>query len=404
MAKYRSIDWKQSPPHVDFLNRFKKPRSRKDQARADYLKPQLKEDVDQTIQRFVDEGVLIAPTLAEAIDGLHNKPIIEGILREHDLKSTGNKPHLIQRLVHNLPDKALALVGEHDLLICSEKAVEFLEDYDNRKREAEKLAKRESFLAFGNLDGKKAYEVYVQYQRTYGNVDVYGGGNYHAEVIEIVLKDNPQLLDHLTERNKRFLRAATAMTLLWSSEPALSWLPKDFSTIYADGTVASNLLRKYAEIRRQLIDADEEDKYEISFDDYDVDSCDLCRKHNGQIYTVNDFPELPNPKCSSEKGCQCDVRRHWEYSSWDYDDYEGESEASTSEMRQEIIFDFEKLLDFDALNEIIAKKVEEFVAENLEIKLDPVSKLRALKQMHDEGLITSKEFEETKQRILSAIN
>lgn len=406
MANYKDIDWQKSPAYIHFLGRFKNPRSRGRETQTSYLSQILKEDIDHAIQRFVDIGMLVKPTLAEAINSLHNRPPIEEMLRKHDFKSSGNKPQLIERLVEYAPEAAQSMVGEHDLLICSSEALAFLEEHEKERQSAEKVAKNQSFSALLEHDSKKAYKIYIEYQRSYGNPEMYVGGNYYAQQMDVVLQSEPELLKHLNERDRRYLRAATCMPMLWREEPSLKWLPQDFSTKYEDGDVTATLLAKYAEIQRQIGDAEKSDKLEISFDPYDVDSCELCRKFDGQILTLEEIPELPDVNCTSRKGCQFHIRHHWEsrYGNWDEDedgDYEDESDEQHSGVRAEFSIDFKKLLDLEGLEQFIAEKVEEFVKENVEIRLDPMSKLQTLKKMLDEGLITSEEFEKTKKRILS---
>jgi len=184
------------------------------------------------------------------------------------------------------------------------------------------------------------------------------------------------------------------------------WLPDDFSTTFEDGTVVSNLLQKYAEIQHRIRDAQDEDKFEISFDAYDVDSCNACKKYDGQILSMSEFPQLPSVNCTSQKGCQCYVRHHWgsRYgSSRDDEAFDDEIEDDLSENRTGITLDFSNLIDFESLEELIAEKVEEFIKENVEVTLDPLSKLRTIKQMYDESLITGEEYETLKQHILSKL-
>lgn len=404
MVNYKNIDWKKSPAYIHFLSRFRNPRSRKRETQTTYIAQNLKEDIDHAIQRFVDGGILIKPTLAEAINSLHNRPPIEEMLRKNDLKASGNKPQLIERLIEYAPEAAQSMVGEHDLLICSAEALAFLETHEEERKVAEKAAKEQAFSALLNGDGKQAYKIHIEYQRVYGNPETYGGGNYYAQEMEIVLKNEPELLRHLNEPDKKYLRAATCMPMLWREESSLKWLPEDFSTRYEDGEVAATLLAKYAQIQHRVGDADKNDKFEISFDPYDVDSCELCRRFDGKVLALSEIPELPDVNCSSKKGCQCDIRHHWEsrYASWDEDeDFDEENDEGSSGLRTGISIDFGKLLDLESLEEFISEKVEEYVKENIEIRLDPLSKLQVAKRMLDEGLITSDEYEATKQHILS---
>lgn len=403
---YKTIDWQKSPVHIHFLGRFKNPRSRGRETQTSYLSQTLKEDIDHAIQRFVDIGMLVKPTLAEAVNALYNKPPIEEMLRKHDLRASGNKPQLIERLVEYASEAAQSMVGEYDLLICSAEALTFLEAYEEERQSAEKVAKDQAFSALLERDSKKAYKIYIEYQRSYGNPEMYGGGNYYAQQMDIVLQSEPELLKHLSERDRKYLQAATCMPMLWREEPSLKWLPQDFSTKYEDGDVIATLLAKYAEIQHRIGDAEKSDKFEISFDPYDVDSCELCRKFEGQILTLEEIPELPDANCTSRKGCQFNIRHHWEsrYGNWDEDedeDYDDESDEQHSGLRAEFSIDFKKLLDLEGLEQFIAEQVEEFVKENVEIRLDPLSKLQTLKKMLDEGLITAEEYQAIKQQILS---
>jgi len=406
MPNYKHIDWTKSPAHIRLLSQFNKPHSRKRVVQYEYLTHDLKEDTDHAIQRFVDNEMLTQPTLGEIIKALYNKPPIEEILRKNNLRAVGDKSQLVARLVEQAPEAAQLMVGEHDLLVCSADALAFLEVHEQEQREAEKVAKEQAFSALLNSDGKQAYKIYTDYHRTYGNPEMYGGGSYYAEEMEVILNNEPELLKHLSERDKKYLRAATCMPKLWREEASSKWLPEDFSTIYEDGEVASNLLAKYAEIQHRIGDAAKTDKFQILFDLYDVDSCDICRKFDAQILAVRELPEFPDVRCSSRKGCQCSIQHHWE-SQYGYSEDEGDSDdeenSEGASNRRGISVDFADILELDSLEEFISERVHEYIKENIEIALDPLSKLRSLKQMLEEELITTEEYEATKQRILLRI-
>ncbi|MBK8034717.1 MAG: hypothetical protein IPK17_35480 [Chloroflexi bacterium] len=295
------------------------------------------------------------------------------------------------------------MVGEHDFLVCSSEALAFLAVYEQTRKDAEKTVKEQAFSALLNSDGKQAYKVFTDFHRAYGNSEMYGGGSYYAEEMEIILHKESELLKHLSERDKKYLRAATCMPKLWREEAPSKWLPEDFSTSYEDGEIASNLLAKYAEIQHRVSDASSTDKFHIVFDPYDVDSCDICRKLDGRILTVRELPELPDLHCHSKKGCQCDIRHHWESQykdSEDEDDFNDE-ESDGAISRSGISIDLTDLIELDSLEELVSEQVHKYIKESIEITLDPLSKLRSLKQMQEEGLITTDEYEATKQRILA---
>lgn len=399
MVDYRNIEWKESPAHVRFLGRFKNPRSRKRESQNDYLTHELKEEIDQAIQRFIDNGMLVEPTLAQAISSIHNKPPIEDMLRKHDLKVSGSKSQIIDRLIENAPEAAKSMIGNHDLLICSSGTTEFLENYEQLRQQNEKEAKKKSYKALFNGNGKLAFKTYVQFEKQFGNGNSASSYNYYGEQMDIILEHTPQLLAAFDERNQKYLRAATCMPLIWRDEVVTKWLPKDFATPYEDAEVACNLLSRYAEIQSRIGDADENDKFKITFDTYDVESCELCRKLDDQVITFKEMPELPYKNCTSRKGCHCHIRHHWEgrYTDdeYEFDDDDGEPSSGIT-----FSIDYGEILDFNSLDEIIAEHIEKYVKEHVEIKLDPYSRLKQLKQMLDNNLISEDEYDKTKKRIL----
>ncbi len=397
MTKYKSVDWKKSPAHIEFLSRFNNPRSRKREAQTLYLSINLKEPVDQTIDRFIDFGMLVQPEIGRAIDALHNRGPLEEILRQHGLKTTGNKPQLIQRLVDFLPDVALSLVGNHDLLLLSEEARMFLDAYQKERATAVVATKERVFSALIEADDKAAYKTLLEFERKFDNSRA-ETSDYIGERVKTILLSNPKLLDGLNVRDKTHLRAATCMRLFWAEESASNWLPNDFVSRYSDGDIASNLLLKYAEIQQDAQRYGGEYEVQVQFDPYDFDSCQICRVFDGKTLKPTELPELPDKECTSEKGCQCRLR-----TVWDSHDYDPESEdESASDDEDDEATDLSQLIDVDKVRTIIASQVEAFIAEELAIRLEPHSKLLSLKAMLDEGLITSKEYETTKQKILSS--
>jgi hypothetical protein len=92
-------------------------------------------------------------------------------------------------------------------------------------------------------------------------------------------------------------------------------------------------------------------------------------KLNGKVFDVDNVPELPMVGCTSEKGCMCN-----------FEDF----------------FD-----DNDTSYEI--KFTEKELEEIEDLETNPVKRLRFIKQMLDEGLITQYEYDEKKKQILDKI-
>lgn len=113
------------------------------------------------------------------------------------------------------------------------------------------------------------------------------------------------------------------------------------------------------------------------------------------MLALAEIPEIPYSGCTSRKGCQCDIRRHWESRYSDDDD-----EFSTG-VRFSI--DYSDIFELENLQDLIVEKIDQVIQEEMTIRLYPHKKLKQLKMMLDDELITEEEYNHTKARILSAM-
>lgn len=393
-----NTNWRESPDYINFLRYFRTPKDRNDRSYVyQYITRDFKENPDNIFQTLIDERLLVPPSLSDAIVSLYTKAPVEEKLKELGLSTSGSKLQIIQRLIDNDQSSAEKMIQDREMLVCSAAAFAFLEEFDSKKADAENRAKQASFIALVAGDDREAHHIVVEYQRRFQPNSE--GPNIRGERVKYRLKSEPTILSQLNSENKYLLRAACFMPLLWYGEKPVRWLPDTFKSQYEDNEVLANLFTRYAEIMESIDWYDEKTKIEISFDRYDVDSCSLCRKLDGKMLLKKEIPELPYLNCTSRKGCQCQLRM--QLSRFDFDDASDESEDNFSGAG--VIIELPDILDSDNLDEAIAERVDQFIRDNVEVKLDPVSKLKQLKQMLEEDLITEEEYQEAKHRILSQL-
>ena len=68
-------DWRRSPPHIDLLSKFEKPRDVSQVLRWQYLRESIKGSIGDAISQFVSEGFLVHCDLPEVLTELSRYPI-----------------------------------------------------------------------------------------------------------------------------------------------------------------------------------------------------------------------------------------------------------------------------------------------------------------------------------------
>jgi hypothetical protein len=174
------------------------------------------------------------------------------------------------------------------------------------------------------------------------------------------------VLAHIAAEDMKNLKAAACMKSLWYDESPEVWLPWTFSSGLKNNRIAVNYLTTHARIRGEVENYKSYAKQiKIVFDPGDIDSCELCQSLNRKVFDIDKVPDLPMVGCTSDTGCKCRI----------------EDIFSDDEEENGIRFSID--------------------SDDSEIEEDPVEKLRQLKQMLDEELITDNEYEKKKEEILS---
>jgi hypothetical protein len=361
-------DWHTSPVYLDLLSKFANGRDIAQVMDWQYLKDALGEPTKLAIDRFIDEGALVPCTLQEGVGRLLTVSDLKGLLKERELRLSGNKADLIDRLVEADRTAAEEIVGKRQIMKCSNEALKLLEAFEEERDAAETEAKTNTHRFLLERNVRDAYREYVQYTRRYQSPD-FPSSPHQAEEVETTLSTSPDALSGLDASALAHLQAAVAMSQLWYGEDPLRWLPESFPVDAINLKAAASYLTRAAGFKRQVAQASEYDwKVRIVFSPYDVDSCGLCKQYNGKEFTPADVPNFPLRGCTSETGCMCELETVWD--------------------------DSHSVLEFT---------FDELDREGTLPNSDPVDRLRKLKEMLDLGLISQQEYDQKKQQILEEL-
>lgn len=372
MAKLPAdFDWRKSPAHIDLLSKFVKARDIAQVMDWQYLKDTIRENTKDAIERFIRDGALVPCELEESLDRVFTAAQLKKMLKEHGLKQSGAKEELIERLVEADRSGMQKLVSRLQIMKCSGDALALIEQHENEKQRDLESAKQQSHNALLNNEPKEAYRIFVSFNRKYNSPD-FPSNPYEVGELEAILSSCPKVLGAMTPSDLRSLQAATCMAKLWYGEPATNWLPDGFTTGLKNSQIAVNYLARHAEFKHSVMTSSEYCKrFKIVFEPNDIDSCDLCLALNGKEFDKNHLPELPFQNCTSDTGCMC---------------------------RIESVFD-----DADDGLITITFDTEDDEGDEIVENGNAVARLKQLKELLDNGLISQAEFDTKKAEILSRI-
>jgi len=370
MAKLSSnFKWEESSTHMELLKVFSKPHDVNHILTWQTIRQSLGESIEDAIERFVHNGVLVSATLEESLSVAFQVAELKKLLKERDLKQSGSKSELVEKLISTDRAGVEKLLKKNRVMKCSESALAMLAERELRQKQELEFAQRKSFEFLKNANPKDAYKSYAEYYKKYSTYP-YKDGSYAVNELQFILVSNPKVLGNLSQEDLKLLRAAAGMGSLWGDQKPEYWLPENFSTPIKDNKRAINYLLRNAQFNQYLNGTSKyTKKLKIIFETSDVDSCPLCLRLNGRVFDVDNIPELPMVGCTSEKGCMCN-----------FEDFFGDNDIS-----YEIKF------------------AEEELEEIEDLETNPVRRLRFVKQMLDEGLITQHEYDEKKKQILDGI-
>lgn len=273
----------------------------------------LGEKPENTINNFLHEGLIIEGKLFDQINGNLTIFDLKNRLRNENLKLTGTKPELINRLLDKNSDLLAKEFAEMKMLICSRKGANLANQF---KKE---LKDRLIMLEIDVLDLLKCKEFIYAIQRICDyeinqvfprglNYETWHEGHiqhYQESLIEIFIV-KPKILKNIENSELEILRPYAGMILLFGkNRGSRVWLPRNFvlkSKMNVDS--AARMLIFYSNHKSQL-----RNFQNAGFSRVQIltcgDSCKECQKLDKKIFQIDGVIELPFENCTHKYGCRC---------------------------------------------------------------------------------------------------
>lgn len=305
------FDWKKSPAHLLFLSKFRKPRAMGDFSQSDTWKAVLKETPKKAMRRFLDEGLLEQARLNGLLDYKYKVSELKPMLKQRGLPVSGRKAELIERLVQADPEGMRKAARGLSVLQCTEKGRAIAEEYLAQEKGKQVKVEEQTLQALRQRRFKEAsqavaaFEAQQVFPRGIGIDWKHYSPAHDVAMLKVIFQANPKILSSLNDEQMRHLRLAAGTIHLWGTNQAESWLPDGFETgLIMDNNAAARMILFYASHQRSIAQyrAAGVRKVEILATD---NSCTACKKLAKKKYKIDEAPELPYEKCTSEMGCRC---------------------------------------------------------------------------------------------------
>jgi len=305
------FDWEKSPAHLLFLSKFRKPRAMGDFSQSDTWKAVLKEAPKKAMRRFLDDGLLEQAGLNGLLAYKYKVSDLKLMLKQRGLPVSGRKAELIERLVQTDPEGMRKAARGLNVLQCTEKGRAIAEEYLAQEKEKRIKVEEQTLQARRQRRFKEAshavaaFEAQQVFPRGIGIDWKHYGPAHDVAMLKVIFQANPKILSSLNDGQMKHLRLAAGMMHLWGTNRAEIWLPDGFETgLIMDNDAAARMILFYASHKRSIAQylAAGVKKVEILATD---NSCTACKKLAKKKYKIDEVPELPYEKCTSEMGCRC---------------------------------------------------------------------------------------------------
>ena len=148
-----NFNWKESATHMELLNVFSKPHDVNHILTWQTIRQTLGESTEDAIERFVRNDVLIPATLEESLLAVFQVSELKKLLKELNIKQSGNKSELAEKLVTVDRIGVEKLLKKHRVMKCSESALMMLSGCKSMQTQELEFAQGDllSFLKMVNL-------------------------------------------------------------------------------------------------------------------------------------------------------------------------------------------------------------------------------------------------------------
>jgi len=286
----------------------------------------LGERLSGTLRRFVDEGLVAPPDLSTLVAHKYRVSDLKVLLQERGLPITGRKDDLIARLITADPGSMRRAVDGPPLLCCSDRGREITDQYlraERKKREDMELKQtmlQQQVLAMLQEGEFEQASALIASDR--GVESECYDSREDVDMLRLIFTARPKILAHLDESVLATVRVVAGMGHLWSPgwDPEMDcehWLAPGLEAgltmgnrklrIWRVGAMLLDYVLARKEVERWRNDPHIAEGIEAvtirnTNDDH---TCEACRQLQNTRFRLNEAPELPYARCTSEQGCRC---------------------------------------------------------------------------------------------------
>jgi hypothetical protein len=317
---FRSLfgtDWKKSPAHLLLLTKFLSPRQFEDFTKSNEWKNVLGEEPEKAINRFQKEGFIVIGDLPLQMSYKFGIKHLKSMLKERGLIQSGRKEEMIDRLIQADRNRMQKEVGRLLVFVCTEQGIKMANGYLEAEKEKLVMVEKRTIEALSKHDFLRACKTNANYEAE--QVFPRGVGmdwkNYDPSsdlvLLNYIFTRIPKALKHLSNiqfsdiQLEPYRIAASMFVLRWNVGQVENWLVQNINNEKPDYRI-SMMLHSHAHFLREL-----EQMKKAGIKVVEISTCNdsmvcpTCKKLASKKYKINEVPELPIEKCTSENGCRC---------------------------------------------------------------------------------------------------
>src|ERR1700728_760731 len=235
LASSPEVDWRHSEIHLMLLARFL------DRASADsapeYWESALGEAPGLAVKRFLQSGLLVPTSLATTVAYCNTVAILKKLLKERQLKVSGKKQELAERLVDADSESMSRLHVHRQVVACSPEARNHVIRYLESKRQEYDRAIQDSLAALRVREFEKASHTIRAFQSKQlrlsppNPIAIEGPPMTTATdvaMLDTIFTARPKILRELPANDWEPFRIVAALSGLLGGQVSLEWFPLEF--------------------------------------------------------------------------------------------------------------------------------------------------------------------------------
>jgi len=279
---------------------------------------QSKKQLSTVIEKLITSKFIETPQLDKVLDYQFCVQELKEFCKQREIKRTGRKAEIIERLIINDEPGMKLEVKKNNLYICSDKGRKLAEEYIKKRTEEKELAEKTIIDSLEKRNFKLAIRTKILYQtnqffnRGLGIEFLKEEEKNYIPLFERIYSDTPQMLQGLTEERLFPFRVLACFDHLWfshknqyiSNQERISERFSNHGIVNLLFSYASNMI-ELENIRKLYKGRYSEERIRIYTANDDL-VCENCYKLASRRYKIDGkIPEIPNPYCICEDGCRC---------------------------------------------------------------------------------------------------